>query len=1110
MEVSVMNRKVLALALIAMMVLSLVPGFALAADGDVRNEIRNAPVTVDWSRSGKAVDAVAVEIESGLTFDISQIYRRPDVRMVASWTDLNAIDTYISGFDLIRTDVDLVWDGGNLLASDHYTNDHLHGTYTHYPTATIDGEGTVRFTGTFDLTEVLGGASPDGVISNLKIGLDPYETQSGQIALNDQMFVFIYPADAELNDENFMDYYVFGAGFQWIDQWVPENSAGTLTFNGEPMIRSFRDFAYYNSFDEERAAYEAYGHLLTDDGWNGTTNGWFDHGVTYLLNSDLARGDLTGLDHLYVSDGLFFPSMGNELVIEFDESASLPTQWVIDIFAVNTDVVGGLSKLNVIVNFDEETFGKTGNLTIGKTMGQKVDISGSITGGYLYADEIDGVIPTANNGKLNHDEYKHSLSGKFKENGGSWFQFNEFTGEGGSFLLVQGDKLNVVGGYTITADGDGWFTITMDDALSAIGAKVSISNTIQAAQNKNDDAYNANNIWTTAPGQQQFSGSGNSFQIFAPWVNTEETVYVYMHLEGLTGYKDTFGVEAGTTFTVNVMGPSFPEGQDFQVPLNSFISLSGLIPGVYTVKEVEEGYIPTYFVNGTLVQTGGEITVVVEALKTTDVKILNRPGEIQKGSLEITVDVESWHNEVESHDEYTQDWYNEYTQDWYNLYTQDWFDVYKQNWYNEYTQDWYNVYAQDWYNVYAQDWYDVYEPVYTELKFDALSWNNGNQVSSINKVTILDSYFSASMIKVPSNDNMTVQNPTGTRTFTIDASRSNNSFGGSLNDIDFGKLSGAKENTWGNLWNRGAKDDKAYYIWFQGLEPNALIVYYVHVANNGGNEFKTIQRFMYADGELTLLEDRLVDWQKTNTVYSLRLVEEDVQAENLRFVETITKKPVFSGKISEEASLFKTIYKDEITEKILVGDPVFIQRVDVQESKRLVMTIERSTRIIDDVEFFYEVYNAADELVASGPISNGGSEVIDNLVTGLYKVILSGDSIDNAEKIIEVFANQQASANFNDIPALIGADVVIRLDDVINDGEHLTDVINDGEQLPDVFAGEQLPDVVKKTQLDDVFIQGIHILKLDKTINGIQIDDVIIQGVHIPELDQPLASDRVI
>jgi len=189
-----------------------------------------------------------------------------------------------------------------------------------------------------------------------------------------------------------------------------------------------------------------------------------------------------------------------------------------------------------------------GTLTINTETGTKVNIKDSITGGYTKE-----AIPDAK-GKYDHATYKHNLETALGSKG-NWFQYNEFTtGTSQHFDLVQGDKLNLVGGYTITYNPTtNEFTLTLDDALIASGAQLSISNTIQAAKNKNDKTYNVNNIWTSAPGQQQFSFNGHSYTFKANWVDPSKPVYIYLHLDGLTGYTNTNGTNIGDTYTINVI-----------------------------------------------------------------------------------------------------------------------------------------------------------------------------------------------------------------------------------------------------------------------------------------------------------------------------------------------------------------------------------------------------------------------------------------------------------------------------------------------------------------------------------------------------------------------------
>ena len=278
-----------------------------------------------------------------------------------------------------------------------------------------------------------------------------------------------------------------------------------------------------------------------------------------------------------------------------------------------------------------------GNLVLGKDMGKKTSISGSITGG--YASEA---VPTiGKNGKetWDHTTYAHSLVKKLGENSNNWFQYNgamDFTAQNSyTFDLVQGDKLNKVGEYTITYNGGTNFTITFNDAMACIGAKMSISNNIQFFKNKNDKGFNETYIWTTSPGQQQFSFGGDAFTFNAPWVTDLTKVNVYLHLDGLQGYENTYGLPAGTTFDVKVTGPSYPDGEIFQVPMNGTITLNGLITGEYVIMEVATGWKATYIVNGGSPVAAPSVNVTIVKDTTTTVKIKNEPGQYT-GALKAT------------------------------------------------------------------------------------------------------------------------------------------------------------------------------------------------------------------------------------------------------------------------------------------------------------------------------------------------------------------------------------------------------------------------------------------------------------------------------------------
>ena len=264
-------------------------------------------------------------------------------------------------------------------------------------------------------------------------------------------------------------------------------------------------------------------------------------------------------------------------------------------------------ELNNIGDFEEQDTPFVMNkelpgwVEVKKEVGDKVNIKDSITGG--YASEA---VPDAK-GKYDHTKYEHSL-GVLDKN--TWFQYNEvekFAGEAYHFDLVQGDKLNLVGGYTLSYDEDTeLFTVTFDDALLPVGAVFSISNTIQGAKNANSATLT--NIWTTSPGQQQSKSmeivgdiSSNSFSFAADWVDVNKTVYFYMHLDGLNGYANTGGLKPGTEFTYDLYADAACEGivlATVTVVMNEAAVKFDvdLKPGTYYVKEQDSGTIKTVVV----------------------------------------------------------------------------------------------------------------------------------------------------------------------------------------------------------------------------------------------------------------------------------------------------------------------------------------------------------------------------------------------------------------------------------------------------------------------------------------------------------------------------------
>jgi len=276
----------------------------------------------------------------------------------------------------------------------------------------------------------------------------------------------------------------------------------------------------------------------------------------------------------------------------------------------------------------KETKNGDGSLIIGKEMGKKASY-GSVTGG--YASEA---VPNAK-GKYDHSTYVHNLDTALKTKG-NWFQFNDFNANNGvaTFDLVTGDKLKKVGEYDIVSNGDGTFTVTLrpNDALVASGAKISISNAITPAKNKNDFAklknVAQNPIWTSAPGQQQFAFSADSYTFSAPWVDLSKPIFVYIHLS-LNGYEDTSGVGAGQTWTFEVTGDDYYEL--VTVTTNGFKKLENLAAGVYTIKELAPGWEASYSLNGAAFVTVNEFKVTVVDFKTQTVNVKNVPAPVKAG-----------------------------------------------------------------------------------------------------------------------------------------------------------------------------------------------------------------------------------------------------------------------------------------------------------------------------------------------------------------------------------------------------------------------------------------------------------------------------------------------
>jgi len=275
-----------------------------------------------------------------------------------------------------------------------------------------------------------------------------------------------------------------------------------------------------------------------------------------------------------------------------------------------------------------------GKLKITTSAGKWYELKDSITGGYseegvnargaqthnlsnkFVQDTPKNDNPGKGNDKKNNEPDKDKPNGNSGSNSsgngnggnGPWFQFNQLTddkkiGENTwKFDLVNGDKLKKVGVYTITKNSDNSFTLKayydddMQYPLAFVGAKVTIANKIEFAQNKNQ--ANPNTIWTHAPGQQQFSGSGHEFKtkaLGAPF-DASKDIFVYLHLDGLKGLVDFGDIVDGYKYKVVVTGPSFPAGEEFELVMNAGtkaftgeLGISDLRPGAYTVEVYKPG-----------------------------------------------------------------------------------------------------------------------------------------------------------------------------------------------------------------------------------------------------------------------------------------------------------------------------------------------------------------------------------------------------------------------------------------------------------------------------------------------------------------------------------------
>ena len=285
-----------------------------------------------------------------------------------------------------------------------------------------------------------------------------------------------------------------------------------------------------------------------------------------------------------------------------------------------------------------------GNLKIYKDLGRKASYPGTITGGYCQ-DCFTYSFDKKNSIDRNH---VHNLDSVLAEKNPNWFEFNVLPNGAGieTFDLVTGDKLTKVGEYTIAIDAEGNFSITFNDLMAAYGAHLSISNTIKYAKNKNDNNFDANNIWTSTPGQQQFQFSGASFSGNASWLDTSKPIYVFLHIgDKLEGYENTFEATGAEIFQFSIIGPEFPDGFEFEIPANGSYEFKDIRVGDYTITELTKGWVATYSVED------GKVTVV--ANETAEVRVKNEPGGGLSAKVEIMKFLGEWGGPIDEEFEFT-------------------------------------------------------------------------------------------------------------------------------------------------------------------------------------------------------------------------------------------------------------------------------------------------------------------------------------------------------------------------------------------------------------------------------------------------------------------------
>lgn len=246
------KRRFLAAVLSLMMVLTLVPMTAFAAEGDVTPEKIVTPI-ITWSRSTEYKynrnylsdsDLLESAVKPGVT------YTRSNGQVSWSWSDVEKMTT-------LETDINKVWDYNTTDQYANFTKNNEKGaTWNNWVKLNWDqyryrydgGSATQtyasvrKFQGTFlwpegyDLKDVGKIVSANDSLYTSIYNSDNYKNNyAGKtvMPINDDMYVFIHKEGTTLDSNNYMDYLVFWSGTC--------NQDGALTYNERTGVQAFHD-----------------------------------------------------------------------------------------------------------------------------------------------------------------------------------------------------------------------------------------------------------------------------------------------------------------------------------------------------------------------------------------------------------------------------------------------------------------------------------------------------------------------------------------------------------------------------------------------------------------------------------------------------------------------------------------------------------------------------------------------------------------------------------------------------------------------------------------------------------------------------------------------------